>query len=300
MKLPAFQMYPGDWMKDPTLRAVSSACRGLWIDMLCLMFESPKRGYLMLSSGLAPTAEQLSRMTGNAESETKSMLDLLENCGVFSRSEEGIIYCRRMVRDERKRRKCQRAGKLGGNPTLKGAVKGGVNRDANRKPTPSSSSSSSPSGIESRERESFAERPSLKEVTDYATSPHCGLAAWKAEDWWNEMEGSGWVDHLRRSIHDWRAVLRRVACRWRADGAPSAPVGRPQPAGATSQGERPRSVFELQAIIKAKETLAADIKLKYCSETASGLSWSDIHKRQEYFTIRKEIKEITAKIGRMA
>ena len=43
MKLPSFQFYPGDWMKDPGLRSVSLEARGLWIDMLCLLFESGRR-----------------------------------------------------------------------------------------------------------------------------------------------------------------------------------------------------------------------------------------------------------------
>ncbi len=44
MKLPSFQFYPGDWMKDPALRSVSLEARGLWMDMLCLLFESVRRG----------------------------------------------------------------------------------------------------------------------------------------------------------------------------------------------------------------------------------------------------------------
>ncbi len=44
MKLPSFQFYPGDWMKDPSLRSVSLEARGLWMDMLCLLFESVRRG----------------------------------------------------------------------------------------------------------------------------------------------------------------------------------------------------------------------------------------------------------------
>jgi hypothetical protein len=63
-KLPFFKFYPGDWMKDPALRSVSIAARGLWIDMLCLMHESDRRGYLQHATGKPVTAEQLARMTG--------------------------------------------------------------------------------------------------------------------------------------------------------------------------------------------------------------------------------------------
>lgn len=90
-------------MKDPALRAVSSASRGLWIDMLCLMWESSRRGFLVHSTGRFVSTEQLARMTGNSVDETTSMLRELEDCGVLSRTEDGILYSRRMNRDERER-----------------------------------------------------------------------------------------------------------------------------------------------------------------------------------------------------
>ena len=151
-KLPSFQFYPGDWMKDPSLRACSIAARGLWTDMLCLMFESVRRGYLQHATGKPVSPEQLARMTGCSAEEVSRLLQELEDSGVFSRTEHGVIYSRRMARDEGKREKCREAGKRGGNPNLvvsplkgdpKGGVKGGSKGDANRIPTPSSSSSSS-------------------------------------------------------------------------------------------------------------------------------------------------------------
>lgn len=98
-KLPGFIFYPGDWMKDPELRSVSSEARGLWIDMLCLMFESKRRGYLELRYG-GVTAESLARMTGNLEARVIIWLEELESKGVFSRDEQGVIFCRKMVRDQ--------------------------------------------------------------------------------------------------------------------------------------------------------------------------------------------------------
>jgi hypothetical protein len=124
-KLPSFQFYPGDWMKDPALRACTVAARGLWMDMLCLMFESSRRGYLQHSTGKPVTAEQLARMTGCPADEIEQLLQELEDAGVFSRSEEGTIYSRRMERDEHRRNLCGEAGKRGGgNPNLKGQAKG--------------------------------------------------------------------------------------------------------------------------------------------------------------------------------
>jgi hypothetical protein len=104
-KRPAFLFYTGDWMKDPELRAVSSGARGLWIDMLCLMFESARKGYLQLNSGKIVNAENLARMTGNSTDDTSRWLQELEDSGVFSRNQQGVIYCRRMLSDEAKHAK---------------------------------------------------------------------------------------------------------------------------------------------------------------------------------------------------
>jgi hypothetical protein len=69
------------------------------------MWESARRGYLVHPTGRIVTTEQLSRMTGNSVDETARMLEELENCGVCSRTGDGILFSRRMERDERNRGK---------------------------------------------------------------------------------------------------------------------------------------------------------------------------------------------------
>jgi hypothetical protein len=160
MKLPSFQFYPGDWMKDPGLRSVSLEARGLWMDMLCLLFESGRRGYLQHATGKPVTPEQLARMTGGSTEQVSRLLQELEDSGVFSRTEHGTIYSRRMIRDERKRSACSEAGKKGGGnpdfhgtkdlrPTFKGQSKGqskgGCKGESKQNPKASSSISSSTS-----------------------------------------------------------------------------------------------------------------------------------------------------------
>lgn len=155
-KLPSFQFYPGDWMKDPALRAVSLAARGLWMDTLCLMFESARRGYLQHATGKPVTHEQLARMTGCSAEEASRLLQELEDSGVFSRTEHGVIFSKRMVRDELRRQTNRENGSKGGNPRLvphdlsdnppvNRHPNRTPNRPVNRNPTPSSSSSSSSS-----------------------------------------------------------------------------------------------------------------------------------------------------------
>ena len=50
-----------------------------------------------------------------------------------------------------------------------------------------------------------------------------GLAEWKARDWFDEMEGCGWLDHKGRRIQRWQSVLARVKTKWEADGRPAHP-----------------------------------------------------------------------------
>jgi hypothetical protein len=115
-KLPYFPFYADDWLSDEKLRACSSASIGLWIDMLCLMHKNDRRGYLQLN-GKPVTAAQLARMTGRATDEVSQQLAELMDAGVPSATEDGILYSRRMVRDERVRQVRSVAGKKGGDVT---------------------------------------------------------------------------------------------------------------------------------------------------------------------------------------
>lgn len=197
-KLPSFQFYPGDWLKDPALRAASSGARGLWIDMLCLMFEAQPRGYLQNPAGEPLTDEQIARMTGNCSLEdVRGWLRELETLGVFSRTKQGVIFSRRMVREEAKRQACAEAGKRGGNPRLcrnlrqtlnrdskgdskgqsKGHSKGPPKGHSNPEPTPSSSSSSSiGESSPSLESSLYGESKGLEELNGcYCAAPEAAV-----------------------------------------------------------------------------------------------------------------------------
>lgn len=69
--------------------------------------------------------------------------------------------------------------------------------------------------------QAFSEQPSLEEVKFHAST--IGLGAWKAEDWFNEMEGCGWIDYNHRPVQNWKAVLSRVRTKWESDGRPTSP-----------------------------------------------------------------------------
>lgn len=112
-KMPAILFYTGDWLKDPAVRCLSLEARGLWIDMLCLMYESPVRGFLSVGNGTPVTAVLLARMVGGQEEQVQTLLDELNACGVYSVDENGTMYSRRMVADEKLRVQKSEAGKKG-------------------------------------------------------------------------------------------------------------------------------------------------------------------------------------------
>lgn len=117
MKRPAFQFYPSDWRKDPALSACSLAARGLWIELMCIAHESDNYGHLSINDK-PMTSAQLARMVGETPALVAKLLAELEGAGVFSKTEDGIIYSRRMVKDEHIRNTRAAAGKAGGNPNL--------------------------------------------------------------------------------------------------------------------------------------------------------------------------------------
>lgn len=167
MKRPAFQFYPADWRKDTELQGCSIGARGLWHELLCVMHECEPYGHLTLNGEAIPEPKA-ARLVGVEVKEYRRLMLELDVAGVPSRTAKGVIYSRRMVRDEALRNK--RAvgggagaehgakggsyGPLGGRPKapkggyqppLNGA-KGGIEPPLN--PPPSSSSSSSNNGVQ--------------------------------------------------------------------------------------------------------------------------------------------------------
>ncbi len=128
-KLPAFQFYPGDWRKDVGVQSLDYFDRGVWHEMLCLMHESERRGALMLNGRPMPRAA-LARALGLPVQQLNESMERLIGAGVATVElplngqgegvSEGVIVCRRMVRDEEKRQGQIEDGKRGGNPVLAG------------------------------------------------------------------------------------------------------------------------------------------------------------------------------------
>ena len=102
---PSYQFYPGDEERHPSIRRLSLAAFGLWRRMQNAMHWGEPYGYLTNASGEdRSSVSQIARLVGERPAVVKELLEELESENVFSRTESGVIYCRRMVRDEYKRR----------------------------------------------------------------------------------------------------------------------------------------------------------------------------------------------------
>lgn len=114
---PWMKFYPSDWRSDQALRVCSLAARGLWIEMLCVMHTAIPYGHLLIN-GSPVSDTQLAMLAGIPSEQVAALVGELETAGVFSRTSKGVIYSRRMTRDEKKAVLARKNGKAGGNPNL--------------------------------------------------------------------------------------------------------------------------------------------------------------------------------------
>lgn len=107
-----------DWESDQGLKLCSLAAQGLWMRMLCIAAAHNPVGYVSVA-GKPLDETSLARLTGASESEVETLLQELEQHGVFSRDRHGRIYSRRMIRDAKRSAQARKNGKLGGNPSIR-------------------------------------------------------------------------------------------------------------------------------------------------------------------------------------
>ena len=101
-KLPSLQFYPGDWLRD-SVAGCSLAAQGLWLRMMFLMHDSARYGYLCNSDGSPIPPGSVALRCGCTLEQYEALLHELDSVDVPSRTTEGVIFSRRMVRDAAKR-----------------------------------------------------------------------------------------------------------------------------------------------------------------------------------------------------
>src|SRR5260370_35276951 len=103
VKLPAFQFYTGDWQKDPSLRRCSKAAKGVWMDMMCLLFECPVRGVFVDAGGWPWGDGEIAAAIGGDIAANLECIEEFGAKGGVRRDARGALFSRRMVRDQERR-----------------------------------------------------------------------------------------------------------------------------------------------------------------------------------------------------
>lgn len=222
-KLPSFQFYPGDWLKDTELRLCSIFARGLLVDLLCLMFEAKHRGTLSKPDGVTPLSDFqiVDAINGGSRDEKLSALQELIDNGVLKRNSQGIIYSSRLIRDESLRVLRKSVGSKGGSKTQANAR---ASREAKGQAKSSSSSSSSPSTSSSDIETHTQAPPVVADATSVVTvgKSEPAPANFVAEQFVAWFGGSVHVTDKRRKAlqqrwkdpwwrENWQTALERAA-----------------------------------------------------------------------------------------
>lgn len=232
MKRPSFQFYPSDWLRDTALRSCSTGARGLWMDMICFMHEGSPYGHLKVGDKVI-LAFNLSRMVGETLDVVEGWLEELSTAGVYETTDEGVIYSKRMIRDENLRQIRAAGGSKGGNPALmdKGKVNLEVKQEVKQKPTPSSSSSSSsskekkatvvstPEGVSQSVWDEFiahrkAKKAKVTELVIEGIAKEALKAGWSLEDALKETIVRNWQSFKA----EWVAVKPQMQNKWDVAG----------------------------------------------------------------------------------
>lgn len=152
----------------------------------------------------------------------------------------------------------------------------------------SASASGTESGKGVQRETHFPEIPDFESVKLEAVN--IGLPEWRAFDWFNDMESSGWR-YKGEQVRNWRAFMIRLKTWWESDGRP---VERPVRG---SGNKKAKSVFELKTILEAKERQIQELRRVHCSEAAMGENWDSTESKTQFRQLRSEIKQLTAQIA---
>lgn len=214
-KFPAFQFYPGDWRKDTAVLSMSRHDRSVWLDLVCMMHDSPERGVLLLPNGRPMKEVDMCGNLGLSLSQTRKAVAAILDSGAGSQREDGAIYNRRMVKDEAIRKVRTQCGKMGGNPDLvKQVVEEEVNQIINQIPTPSIFPLQSSSSGEGNKKKKGNGEPSRKSAPPDELPVDAAMQDWLLDngitcDFIAETEAM--LDYFRGSGErkmDWKATWR--------------------------------------------------------------------------------------------
>lgn len=279
-KTPAFRFYPADFVMGTA--TMDSSAIGSYMLLLCHQWDT----------GCVPgSPKDAARI---AKTTTAKVNPILES--KFPIGDDGL---RRNARLERERAKAEAIASARKEHGTNGAKKRWQTDSKSHGKTiaePSANDSKPIAvgvgvgvSVQKHEREpdfpEVATRPSEREVLSWASIN--GLAEWKAKDWFNEMQGCGWLDFHSRPIVNWVAVATRVKVKWEADGRPMSPPTKTHRTGIAS------GMTGADKILRSDELKRVELAIQKIDQGYSGMmTWSekDLKESKRLKELRRELK----------
>lgn len=205
------------------MQALDYESRGIWFEILLIMFESEKRGKLALN-GRPMEDEELAHYLGLDVAKVQQTVSKLVSKGVAKYDDENYLMNRRMVYDDKLRLIRAKAGSQGGKQKASKVVAKGK-----QKSTPSVSPSTGPAApfqlqaspltTETKTKKGLVPRkifqpPTTDEVAAYTQSIQYELNPEKFVDYY---QARGWSYGHGKPMKDWKAAVRE----WRRRDATS-------------------------------------------------------------------------------
>lgn len=101
----------GDWIDSPRINSLSYEHRGIWLTLLCYLWESPTRGIMAQPDGKPYNKAGIVKLLGLTDSVA---IDRFLEVGLLSLDERGQYYNYQMLRSDEISRKRRIAGAKGG------------------------------------------------------------------------------------------------------------------------------------------------------------------------------------------
>lgn len=322
--LPYINIYVGDWWKD-AIGGCSVEARGLWFSMMLMMHETDRYGFMSQNGKPIPDALIARKCGCSSVEQYLSILAELESAGVPSRTDDGIIYSRRMVRDAEKRaQEAERKQRERGQQQDKRRTNRGQTADKPRTTTGQTTDNdrtdplcpenvrpmSAPCPQDVRSLSSPNSLSLSLSDKDININKHAGaksrLPATKEEavrlagvipvsqefilTVFDQMEAVGWVDGANRPVKDWSKYLLH---RWRIEennrNAPKNAYNGAKNGYGGKTATKP-SVWEIKTRLEA-----INEELRDCPQEIAGITLEEIvgeEKAKRFRKLREEKEKL--------
>lgn len=204
-RTPFFQFYPADFLVGSA--AMTTEETGAYIRLLCHSWES---------DGLPNDPEILARLAGCHGNATALPLSK------FTKSSDGKL---RNARQEETRQKLSEYQARQAENARKGwKTRKGIPQDEDATAMPpqchgnATALQPKPKPKESLSLPNGREFPCWEQVK--AKAEMIGLPEWRAREWFDSMDGVGWVTSTGNPIMRWESTLNTVRSWWQKDGCP--------------------------------------------------------------------------------